>query len=85
MNPSPPPSDKTTPLPNSETTKEYKAGNYTGLARDYSLYRPDYSPSVLMGLIGLLKKPIEQVDFVDVGAGTGIWSRIVAASGGKRC
>lgn len=58
-----------------------EAGNFTGLARDYSQYRPDYSPSVLRGLLGLLNKAVQDIDFVDVGAGTGIWSRLVNASG----
>lgn len=58
-----------------------QAGNFTGLASDYSQYRPDYCQSVLRGLLGLLDKAEEDVDFVDVGAGTGIWSRQVNASG----
>ncbi|MEI2386013.1 class I SAM-dependent methyltransferase [Breoghania sp. JC706] len=56
-------------------------GDFTGLARDYSQNRPDYCPSVLNGLLGLLNRPAETVDFVDVGAGTGIWTRMVKASG----
>ncbi len=57
------------------------AGDFTGLARDYSSYRPDYCPSVLNGLLGLLGKPIREIDFVDVGAGTGIWTRMVHSAG----
>jgi SAM-dependent methyltransferase len=60
-----------------------KAGDFTGLAKDYSQYRPDYSPSVLNALLGLLQKPISEVDFVDVGAGTGIWTRLVQDKGVK--
>lgn len=58
-----------------------KAGDFTGLASDYSQHRPDYSPSVLDALLGLLHKRTAEVDFVDVGAGTGIWTRMVAARG----
>jgi ubiquinone/menaquinone biosynthesis C-methylase UbiE len=36
---------------------------------------------VLNGLLGLLEKPVEQVDFVDVGAGTGIWTSMVYKKG----
>jgi SAM-dependent methyltransferase len=54
-----------------------KAGDFTGLASDYSQHRPDYCPSVLNGLLGLLAKPAHEVDFLDVGAGTGIWTRMV--------
>ena len=58
-----------------------KPGDFTGLANDYSLHRPDYSASILKALLGLLGRPSHEVDFVDVGAGTGIWTRMVHASG----
>ena len=62
-------------------TQVVKAGDFTGLAKDYSLHRPDYCPSVLNALLGLLEKPVAEIDFVDVGAGTGIWTRIVKSMG----
>jgi SAM-dependent methyltransferase len=55
-----------------------KLGDFTGLAQNYSKFRPAYSPLVLDTLLGLLDKPVDAIDFVDVGAGTGIWSRMVA-------
>lgn len=58
-----------------------KAGDFTGLAKDYSAHRPDYCPSVLKALLGLLDKPAAEVDFVDIGAGTGIWTRMVKGVG----
>lgn len=64
-------------------TNPLKAGDFTGLAKDYSQHRPDYCPAVLDGLIGLLDKPVSEVDFVDVGAGTGIWTRMVWSEGVK--
>lgn len=60
-----------------------KSGDYTGLANDYSRHRPDYSPSVLDALLGLVNKPAKDVDFLDVGAGTGIWTRMVYRKGVK--
>ena len=60
-----------------------KSGDYTGLANGYSRHRPDYCPSVLDALLGLLNKPVADVDFVDVGAGTGIWTRMVYRKGVK--
>lgn len=60
-----------------------KAGDFTGLAKDYSQHRPDYCPSVLKALLGLLDKETQDVDFVDVGAGTGIWTRMVHKAGVK--
>jgi ubiquinone/menaquinone biosynthesis C-methylase UbiE len=62
-------------------TQNLKAGDFTGLASDYSQNRPDYSASVLNALLGLLKKPATEIDFADVGAGTGIWSRLVYGKG----
>jgi ubiquinone/menaquinone biosynthesis C-methylase UbiE len=62
-------------------TRAVQAGDFTGLASDYSLNRPDYCQSVLKALLGILAKPIAAVDFVDVGAGTGIWTRMVEAAG----
>lgn len=60
---------------------EIKAGDFTNLAQDYSQNRPDYSPSVLNGLLGLMGRPSDTLDFVDVGAGTGIWTRMICARG----
>lgn len=62
-------------------TQTLKAGDFTGLANDYSQHRPDYCPSVLKALLGLLDKLTTEVDFVDVGAGTGIWTRMVHNAG----
>ena len=60
-----------------------KAGDFTGLAINYSKYRPNYSHSVLSAITGLLSKDITEIDFVDMGAGTGIWSRMVNDLGAK--
>ena len=38
---------------------------------------------MLDALLGLLDKPVADVDFIDVGAGTGIWTRMVHARGMK--
>ena len=62
-------------------TQSLKSGDFTGLAKDYSQHRPDYCSSVLKSLLGLLEKPAAEVDFVDVGAGTGIWTRMVHSAG----
>ena len=55
------------------------AGDFTGLAADYSQARPNYSQHVLNALIGLHERPIFELDVVDVGAGTGIWTRMIAS------
>ena len=64
-------------------TNSFSAGDFTGLAKDYSANRPDYSNSVLQALLGLLDKSPDQIDFVDVGAGTGIWTSMVTKKGVK--
>ncbi|MBP9853699.1 MAG: class I SAM-dependent methyltransferase [Candidatus Omnitrophica bacterium] len=58
-----------------------KHGDFTKLAESYSKHRPAYSPTVLAAILGALNKDRKQIDFVDVGAGTGIWTRMVAAQG----
>ncbi|MBI5753335.1 MAG: class I SAM-dependent methyltransferase [Hydrogenophilales bacterium] len=55
-----------------------KLGDFTGLAGNYAKYRPAYSASVLTAILSLVEKPVTALDFVDVGAGTGIWTRMVA-------
>jgi ubiquinone/menaquinone biosynthesis C-methylase UbiE len=52
-------------------------GNFSGLALNYSDYRPGYSQSVLKALTSLLNKDITKCEFADVGAGTGIWTRML--------
>jgi len=52
-------------------------GDFTGLAEKYSKYRPDYSNTVLDAILGTINKKTEDIDFVDVGAGTGIWTNMV--------
>ncbi|TWA61033.1 methyltransferase family protein [Azospirillum brasilense] len=56
-------------------------GDYTGLAQDYDRFRPSYALSPLKALLALLDKPVADVDAADVGAGTGIWTRILAGQG----
>ena len=63
------------------TTSALKSGDFTGLATNYSLHRPGYSETVLDALLGALAKPESEIDFVDVGAGTGIWTRMVCDRG----
>jgi ubiquinone/menaquinone biosynthesis C-methylase UbiE len=63
------------------SNRDLRSGDFTGLAEDYSQSRPDYSPSVLAALIGLLDRPFADADAADVGAGTGIWTRMVQRKG----
>ena len=58
-----------------------KHGEFTALADDYAKYRPDYSKSVLRALRAYVGASRPNFQAVDVGAGTGIWTRILAESG----
>ena len=56
---------------------------FTGLAADYTNNRPDYAPAIVRSALALVGKPVSDIDFVDVGAGTGIWTRMIAEEGVK--
>ncbi len=58
-----------------------KHGNFDSLADDYAKYRPGYAPSVVTALLALVGRPASEIDAADVGAGTGIWTRMLAARG----
>ena len=58
-----------------------KRGDFTGLAQNYAEYRPGYSDSVLTAILALVGKPVAEIDYADVGAGTGIWTRQVTSRG----
>ncbi len=56
-------------------------GDYTALAADYARYRAGYAPSVATAIVSLLARPLSQIDAADIGAGTGIWTMMLAAHG----
>jgi len=56
-------------------------GDFTGLATNYSKFRPGYAEAALTALLSQVRHTIDEIDFVDVGAGTGIWTRMVAERG----
>lgn len=53
-------------------------GNFSGLAKKYSQYRPGYSEHVLTQILSKLNKPASELHLADIGAGTGIWTRMLA-------
>src|SRR5690349_1749847 len=55
-----------------------KLGDFTNLAENYSRYRPGYSRSVRDALLALCAREPAALEVADVGAGTGIWSRLMA-------
>jgi SAM-dependent methyltransferase len=56
-------------------------GDFTTLASDYANYRPGYAPSVVTAVLSLVDRPANEVDAIDIGAGTGIWTRMLVAHG----
>ncbi|GAB3577422.1 class I SAM-dependent methyltransferase [Amycolatopsis endophytica] len=54
-------------------------GDFTTLAESYSRYREGYSPAVRDAVLGLGARPVCSLDLADIGAGTGIWTRMLAA------
>jgi len=58
--------------------QQMKQGDFTELAENYSKYRPDYSSTILDAILSLLPRSVTECDAVDVGAGTGIWTRMLA-------
>lgn len=56
-----------------------KHGDFTALADNYAHYRPGYAPMVADIFVRLSGTPHPRC--VDAGAGTGIWSRQLAAAG----
>jgi ubiquinone/menaquinone biosynthesis C-methylase UbiE len=58
-----------------------KHGDFTGLAGDYARFRPGYAPQVATAILSYVERDAASVDAADIGAGTGIWTRMLAARG----
>ena len=55
-----------------------KLGDFSSLATAYSTSRPTYSPSVIDNILGVMNRDTADLKVVDVGAGTGIWTRMLS-------
>lgn len=58
-----------------------KLGDFTGLASNYSKNRPGYSDIVLRTILSNLDTHIDHASAADIGAGTGIWTRMLWSAG----
>jgi ubiquinone/menaquinone biosynthesis C-methylase UbiE len=62
-----------------------KHGDFTGLAGDYARFRPGYAPQVATAILGYVTRhvgrDVASLDAADIGAGTGIWTRMLADRG----
>src|ERR1700693_901350 len=65
--------------PRKMTDASIKHVNCDSLAGDYAQYRPGYAPSIVPAVLSLVGRPAREVDAADIGAGTGIWTRMLAA------
>ena len=76
-----------TPRQNDSIDRAYDPANaetrelHWTLVEAYSMCLPTYAESVLTALLALTGKPAAEIDVVDVGAGTGIWTRMLARAG----
>lgn len=59
-----------------------KLGDFSGLAVNYSKYRPGYCPSVRDAILAIAKTEDSNTRIADLGAGTGIWTRMMAKKQG---
>lgn len=55
-----------------------KLGDFSSLATAYSTSRPTYSPNVVDQILEKIKRDVSNLKVIDVGAGTGIWTRMIA-------
>jgi SAM-dependent methyltransferase len=58
-----------------------KHGDFTGLAGDYAKFRPGYAPQVADAILNYVGRAESTIDAADIGAGTGIWTRMLASRG----
>jgi len=58
-----------------------KHGDFTGLAGDYAKFRPGYAPQVATAILSYVGRDVASIDAADIGAGTGIWTRVLADRG----
>ena len=64
-------------------SKFIKKGDFSTLAENYAKYRPRYSTSVIDAIFGTFQKPINEIVAADIGAGTGIFTKMIHKKGVK--
>jgi ubiquinone/menaquinone biosynthesis C-methylase UbiE len=57
------------------------AGDFTNLAEQYGKFRVGYNEDILSAILGMISLNSCDMDVVDIGAGTGIWTRMMSARG----
>lgn len=64
-----------------DPNQNIRFGDYTALAKDYSLYKSTYARPVLDAILRIVEKPAAAIQVADVGAGTGAWTSMLQAAG----
>jgi len=54
-----------------------KKGDFSALADDYTKYRPSYNKLIVDLIFGAIDVPVNEVVAADVGAGTGIFTKLI--------
>jgi ubiquinone/menaquinone biosynthesis C-methylase UbiE len=62
-------------------TPSVRTGDFSALAENYARHRPDYSTTVLRALTTFVGAHEPGFRVADVGAGTGLWTRMLAEEG----
>lgn len=73
--------DRTQPTVTRKECNMMKPGDFTTLAENYAKYRPGYSLAVRKALLCYVGADRPGFQAADVGAGTGIWTRLLAEAG----
>lgn len=55
-----------------------KKGDFSSLAKDYGKYRPSYNRMIVDFLVGAANRPHFEIEAADVGAGTGIFTKLLS-------
>lgn len=59
------------------TASSLEPGNFTGLAQNYAEYRPGYNRDLVRAFLALIPAALPQATLADVGAGTGIFTKLL--------
>ncbi|GAA1970249.1 class I SAM-dependent methyltransferase [Kitasatospora viridis] len=66
-----------------DTQHQHHAASFGAVAADYDKARPSYPPALFEAIERLAGRPLRGADVLDVGAGTGIATRLLAERGAR--
>jgi hypothetical protein len=62
-----------------QLVSQIEARRLYGVGRRLAKFRPGYAPQVATAILGFVGRNTANIDAADIGAGTGIWTRTLAA------